>query len=131
MWFEPREVWEIRGADITLSPVYNCAKGLISPARGLSLRDSLVEAGAVRLRPIVMTTLAMIFGMAPLALGLGEGGEQRAPMAHAVIGGLLSSTVLTLIFVPVVITYLEGFARRVRPFLPRSADDVPHEAAAE
>ncbi|MBB3999041.1 efflux RND transporter permease subunit [Aureimonas pseudogalii] len=92
-------------------------------ARGLSLRDSLVEAGAVRLRPIVMTTLAMIFGMAPLALGLGEGGEQRAPMAHAVIGGLISSTILTLVFVPVVLTYLDGFRRRTRRFLPRSADD--------
>ncbi|WP_062207682.1 efflux RND transporter permease subunit [Aureimonas sp. AU12] len=93
-------------------------------ARGLSLRDSLAEAGAVRLRPIVMTTLAMIFGMMPLALGLGEGGEQRAPMAHAVIGGLISSTVLTLVFVPVVLTYLDGFRRRTRRFLPRSADDV-------
>ncbi len=99
-------------------------------ARGLSLRDSLAEAGQVRLRPIVMTTLAMIFGMMPLALGLGEGGEQRAPMAHAVIGGLLSSTVLTLIFVPVALTYLDGLARRLRPFLPRSADDAHHEDAA-
>jgi hydrophobic/amphiphilic exporter-1 (mainly G- bacteria), HAE1 family len=99
-------------------------------ARGASLRDSLAEAGQVRLRPIVMTTLAMIFGMLPLALGLGEGGEQRAPMAHAVIGGLLSSTVLTLIFVPVALTYLDGFARRLRPWLPRSADDAhPREAA--
>ncbi|WP_062014122.1 efflux RND transporter permease subunit [Aureimonas sp. AU4] len=92
-------------------------------ARGLSLRDSLAEAGAVRLRPIVMTTLAMIFGMLPLALGLGEGGEQRAPMAHAVIGGLISSTVLTLVFVPVVLTYLDGFQRRIRPYLPRSASE--------
>ncbi|KTR05742.1 nodulation protein NolG [Aureimonas ureilytica] len=92
-------------------------------ARGMDLRESLAEAGAVRLRPIVMTTLAMIFGMVPLALGLGEGGEQRAPMAHAVIGGLISSTVLTLVFVPVVLTYIEGFKRRTRRFMPRSADD--------
>jgi HAE1 family hydrophobic/amphiphilic exporter-1 len=89
-------------------------------ARGASLQDSLVEAGAIRLRPIVMTTLAMIFGMLPLALGLGEGGEQRAPMAHAVIGGLISSTVLTLIFVPVILTYLDGFGRRVSRFLPKA-----------
>ncbi|WP_182085022.1 efflux RND transporter permease subunit [Aureimonas sp. ME7] len=95
--------------------------------RGLTLRESLAEAGQVRLRPIVMTTLAMIFGMVPLAMGLGEGGEQRAPMAHAVIGGLLSSTVLTLIFVPVALTYLDGFARRTRRFLPRAADDVAAE----
>lgn len=101
-------------------------------ARGLSLRDSLAEAGAVRLRPIVMTTLAMIFGMLPLALGLGEGGEQRAPMAHAVIGGLISSTVLTLVFVPVVLTYLDGFGRRIRPYLPRSASEgEAGRAAAE
>ncbi|TNM63530.1 efflux RND transporter permease subunit [Aliirhizobium smilacinae] len=81
---------------------------------GKNLRQSLADAGAVRLRPIVMTTLAMIFGMLPMALGLGEGGEQRAPMAHAVIGGLISSTLLTLVFVPVVLTYLDGMARRVK-----------------
>jgi hydrophobic/amphiphilic exporter-1 (mainly G- bacteria), HAE1 family len=92
-------------------------------ARGMSLHDSLVEAGAVRLRPIVMTTLAMIFGMLPIAIGAGEGGEQRAPMAHAVIGGLISSTLLTLIFVPVIITLLEGFKRRTRRFLPQPPPD--------
>ncbi|MGV3550840.1 efflux RND transporter permease subunit [Rhizobium sp.] len=81
---------------------------------GKDLRQSLADAGAVRLRPIVMTTLAMIFGMLPMAIGLGEGGEQRAPMAHAVIGGLISSTLLTLVFVPVVMTYLDGLSRRVR-----------------
>ncbi len=81
---------------------------------GKDLRQSLADAGAVRLRPIVMTTLAMIFGMLPMAMGLGEGGEQRAPMAHAVIGGLISSTLLTLVFVPVVLTYLDGMARRLR-----------------
>lgn len=80
---------------------------------GKTLRQSLADAGAVRLRPIIMTTLAMIFGMLPMALGLGEGGEQRAPMAHAVIGGLISSTLLTLVFVPVVLTYLDGMGRRV------------------
>ncbi|WP_185983670.1 efflux RND transporter permease subunit [Aureimonas mangrovi] len=92
-------------------------------ARGMSLHDSLVEAGAVRLRPIVMTTLAMVFGMLPIAIGAGEGGEQRAPMAHAVIGGLISSTLLTLIFVPVIITLLEGFKRRTRRFLPQPPPD--------
>jgi HAE1 family hydrophobic/amphiphilic exporter-1 len=97
-------------------------------ARGASLQDSLAEAGAIRLRPIIMTTLAMIFGMMPLALGLGEGGEQRAPMAHAVIGGLISSTILTLIFVPVILTYLDGLGRRVSRFLPKApADHQPAE----
>ncbi|MQW90688.1 efflux RND transporter permease subunit [Sinorhizobium saheli] len=84
---------------------------------GKDLRQSLADAGAVRLRPIVMTTLAMIFGMLPMALGLGEGGEQRAPMAHAIIGGLISSTLLTLVFVPVVLTYLDAMARRVKRWL--------------
>lgn len=88
---------------------------------GKDLRQSLADAGAVRLRPIVMTTLAMIFGMLPMALGAGEGGEQRAPMAHAVIGGLISSTLLTLVFVPVVLTYLDGLARWARRLgAPRS-----------
>lgn len=89
---------------------------------GKGLRDSLADAGAVRLRPIVMTTLAMIFGMLPMALALGEGGEQRAPMAHAVIGGLISSTLLTLVFVPVVLTYLDAMALRVARWFPLSPD---------
>ena len=71
---------------------------------------ALAEAGSIRLRPIIMTTLAMIFGMLPIALGTGEGGEFRAPMARAVIGGLITSTLLTLIVVPVVYTYFEDFA---------------------
>ncbi|MBB4233266.1 efflux RND transporter permease subunit [Rhizobium mongolense] len=84
---------------------------------GKSLRQSLADAGAARLRPIVMTTLAMIFGMLPTALGLGEGGAQRAPMAHAVIGGLISSTLLSLVFVPVILTYLNDIARRLKRWL--------------
>ena len=77
-------------------------------AEGHDRDDALVSAGQVRLRPIVMTTLAMIFGMLPLALALGEGSEFRAPMARAVIGGLISSTLLTLVVVPVVYTYLDS-----------------------
>jgi HAE1 family hydrophobic/amphiphilic exporter-1 len=75
---------------------------------GMGRDEALIVAGEVRLRPIVMTTLAMIFGMLPLALALGEGSEFRSPMARAVIGGLISSTLLTLIVVPVVYTYLDG-----------------------
>ncbi len=71
--------------------------------------DALVEAGAVRLRPIMMTTLAMIAGMLPIALALGEGGEFRAPMARAVIGGLITSTMLTLVVVPVAYAYFDDF----------------------
>jgi HAE1 family hydrophobic/amphiphilic exporter-1 len=71
-------------------------------SQGKSVFDALVEAGIVRLRPILMTTAAMIFGMFPVALALSEGGETRAPMAVCVIGGLITSTMLTLVVVPVV-----------------------------
>jgi HAE1 family hydrophobic/amphiphilic exporter-1 len=75
---------------------------------GYHLFDALVLAGKTRFRPIVMTTMAMIFGMLPMALNLHGGSGQNAPMAHAVIGGLISSTVLTLIVVPVVLTYVDS-----------------------
>jgi HAE1 family hydrophobic/amphiphilic exporter-1 len=82
---------------------------------GATRREALIEAARVRLRPIIMTTMAMIFGMLPLAFELGSGAEFRAPMARAVIGGLITSTVLTLVVVPVVYTYLDdvgsAFAR--------------------
>jgi HAE1 family hydrophobic/amphiphilic exporter-1 len=74
---------------------------------GMPRRDAVILAGRTRLRPIVMTTLAMIFGMMPLFLGLGAGGEGRAPMARAVIGGLLTSTMLTLLVVPVMYTCMD------------------------
>jgi HAE1 family hydrophobic/amphiphilic exporter-1 len=86
---------------------------------GMSREDAIVEAGRVRLRPIMMTSLAMIFGMLPLAIGGGEGSETRAPMAHAIIGGLVTSTVLTLIVVPVVYTYLDGLRGRVHRLFAR------------
>ena len=76
--------------------------------RGLARNQALIQAGSTRLRPIVMTTLAMIFGMLPLAFAIGAGAEMRAPMARAVIGGLITSTLLTLVVVPVVYTYLDG-----------------------
>ena len=82
--------------------------------RGLDRRTALVDAGRTRLRPIMMTTLAMIFGMLPLALGIGQGAEMRAPMARAVIGGLITSTLLTLIVVPVVYSLLDDFGMWLR-----------------
>lgn len=86
-------------------------------AAGADRFAALVEAGAVRLRPIMMTTLAMIFGMLPIAMAMGEGGGFRAPMARAVIGGLITSTLLTLLVVPVAYTYFDDmgswFKRRV------------------
>ncbi len=81
--------------------------------KGATRRQALIEAGEIRFRPIMMTTCAMIFGMLPTALALGQGGEFRAPMARAVIGGLITSTLLTLIVVPVVYSYLDDFGARV------------------
>ena len=83
-------------------------------ALGATRFDALVEAGRVRLRPILMTTLAMIFGMLPIAMAMGEGGGFRAPMARAVIGGLITSTLLTLIVVPVAYTYFDDFGTWMR-----------------
>ena len=77
--------------------------------QGADRYTALVEAGRVRLRPILMTTLATIFGMLPVALGLGEGGGFRAPMARAVIGGMITSTLLTLVVVPVAYSYFDDF----------------------
>jgi HAE1 family hydrophobic/amphiphilic exporter-1 len=89
-------------------------------ARGTERFQALVDAGAVRLRPIMMTTLAMIFGMLPIALSLGEGGGFRAPMARAVIGGLITSTLLTLLVVPVAYTYFDDVGTWVkRKFVSR------------
>ena len=78
-------------------------------AQGLARHQALLRAGTTRLRPIVMTTLAMIFGMLPLAFAIGAGAEMRAPMARAVIGGLITSTLLSLLVVPVVYTFLDDF----------------------
>ncbi|MDU4960496.1 MAG: efflux RND transporter permease subunit [Sporomusaceae bacterium] len=76
-------------------------------AEGVERGQALVDAAVQRMRPIIMTTAAMIFGMLPLALGIGPGAEARAPMAHAIIGGLITSTVLTLVVVPVVYTIFD------------------------
>ncbi|HEY0843928.1 MAG TPA: efflux RND transporter permease subunit [Noviherbaspirillum sp.] len=81
---------------------------------GAERSAALLEAAHVRLRPILMTTLAMVFGMVPLAFGLGEGSEQRAPMGQAVIGGIITSSLLTLVVVPVIYTYLDDFAAWLR-----------------
>jgi HAE1 family hydrophobic/amphiphilic exporter-1 len=89
---------------------------------GAPLREAVLEAGQVRLRPILMTTLAMIFGMLPMAIGAGSGGGMNAPMARAVIGGVITSTLLTLVVVPVLYTYLHAFSTRVRARFARPGD---------
>jgi HAE1 family hydrophobic/amphiphilic exporter-1 len=90
-------------------------------SRGLERREALIRAGRTRLRPIMMTTLAMIFGMLPLALALGAGAEMRAPMARAVIGGLITSTFLTLLVVPVVYSWLDDLRQWVLKRRPASS----------
>ena len=86
-------------------------------SRGMNRTEALITAGRTRLRPIMMTTLAMIFGMLPLALALGAGAEMRAPMARAVVGGLITSTFLTLLVVPVMYSVLDDFGGWVRSCL--------------
>ncbi len=79
--------------------------------RGLPRREAILHAGPVRLRPILMTTFAMVFGMIPVAFGVGEGAETRAPMGIAVIGGLLTSLFLTLVVVPAAYDFFDDFQR--------------------
>jgi multidrug efflux pump subunit AcrB len=79
---------------------------------GMNSVDAALSAGFTRFRPVIMTALAMIIGMVPMAMGMGEGGEQNAPLGRAVIGGLLFATVATLIFVPAVFAILHGHTRR-------------------
>jgi multidrug efflux pump subunit AcrB len=75
---------------------------------GHDAHDAALSAGLTRLRPVIMTALAMIIGMLPMSLGLGEGGEQNAPLGRAVIGGLMLATFTTLFFVPVVYSVLRN-----------------------
>jgi len=104
-------------------------------AAGASAAAAAVEAATTRFRPVLMTALAMIIGMSPMALGLGEGGEQNAPLGRAVIGGLIFATFATLMFVPVVFSILHGrdggktgrhppdeFAGETAPKSPTGAD---------
>jgi multidrug efflux pump subunit AcrB len=97
---------------------------------GLPVVEALLQAGLVRMRPILMTTAAMVFGMLPLALALNEGGEIQAPMGRAIIGGVITSTLLTLVVVPVLYSYVDAlsarFTRRRAPApLPSAGAAVP------
>jgi multidrug efflux pump subunit AcrB len=86
--------------------------------------EAALSAGVTRIRPVLMTALAMIVGMLPMALGMGEGGEQNAPLGRAVIGGLICATVATLMFVPVVFSILHE--RRSKAPVPALGE--PHAA---
>jgi hydrophobe/amphiphile efflux-1 (HAE1) family protein len=105
---------------------------------GRGVKEAILEAGQVRLRPILMTTMAMIFGMLPMAIGVGTGGEMLAPMGRAVIGGVITSTLLTLLIVPVLYTYMHAIGERAKawwhkdvpaPVEPHSSAE-PHRPAA-
>jgi HAE1 family hydrophobic/amphiphilic exporter-1 len=100
-------------------------------AAPLDRENALLLAARVRLRPILMTTLAMVFGMVPLAFALTEGSEQRAPMGQAVIGGVITSSLLTLVVVPVVYCYMDDLAHWLRRlFGAGRADDSTAVRAA-
>ncbi len=96
-----------------------------SLSKGLSRNEAIMLAGQTRLRPILMTTAAMVMGMVPLALGIGEGSEQQAPMAHAIIGGVITSTLLTLIVVPVIYTYLDDGKQRFLRLFAKNKAAIP------
>jgi multidrug efflux pump subunit AcrB len=83
-----------------------------SLAQGTEPLRAALDAGLGRFRPVLMTALAMVIGMLPMALGLGDGGEQNAPLGRAVIGGLLFATMSTLLFVPVVFSMVHGWLKR-------------------
>jgi len=90
--------------------------------------QAALESGFVRFRPVLMTALAMIIGMAPMALGLGEGGEQNAPLGRAVIGGLVFATVATLIFVPVVFSVIHRNHGKLAKAAPAGDSAAAHVA---
>ncbi|MBX6330420.1 MAG: efflux RND transporter permease subunit [Gemmatimonadaceae bacterium] len=96
-------------------------------AGGMPLREALIEAGRIRLRPIMMTTLALIAGMVPVAIGHGEGADFRAPLGRAVIGGVITSTLLTLLVIPTVYEILEEWKERLfgRVFKKRGTGEYP------
>jgi multidrug efflux pump subunit AcrB len=94
--------------------------------RGKPLLEATVEAGRTRLRPILMTTVATVFGLLPMALGIGEGSETNLPLARAVIGGLLVSTFFTLFLVPSLYTLLDRFAKRRAPDEDDAGTEVAH-----
>jgi hydrophobic/amphiphilic exporter-1 (mainly G- bacteria), HAE1 family len=99
-----------------------------SEEKGMSRRDAIVEAGRARLRPILMTTFALIAGMIPVALGEGEGADFRAPLGRAIIGGVITSTLLTLLVIPTFYDILSGMRDRTRRLFGRNKPKPAHDA---
>jgi multidrug efflux pump subunit AcrB len=103
----------------------------LARARGLTPEQAVVEAGAIRLRPILMTTLTTVFGMLPLAIGIGEGSEMMQPLAITVVGGLSVSALLTLIVIPCSYLIVMAAAARLRSWVlgvPAAEKPVPTAA---
>ncbi|MEJ2084199.1 MAG: efflux RND transporter permease subunit [Acidobacteriota bacterium] len=91
--------------------------------------EAVIEAGRLRLRPILMTTATTVLGLVPLSLGLGVGGEIQASLARVVIGGLIASTLITLLLIPVTYTTVAGWVARARATNRRWADEEPDRKA--
>lgn len=104
---------------------------LMAMHKGMSRHEAIMNAAEARMRPILMTTVAMIAGMVPIALGLGAGSEVRAPMAIAVVGGLITSTFLTLIVVPVVFTYVDDWKIKLTNSKGKPSKDKLNDAARQ
>ena len=129
MTYTPLSVPALTGAIMCMGVATANSVLVISFARErlAELKDAsaaAIDAGFVRFRPVLMTALAMVIGMTPMALGLGEGGEQNAPLGRAVIGGLLFATVATLLFVPVIFSFLHRHTYPTRPVRPLTGE--PH-----
>jgi HAE1 family hydrophobic/amphiphilic exporter-1 len=94
-------------------------------AEGRPRREAIIDAGRARLRPILMTTFALIAGMIPVALGVGEGADFRAPLGRAIIGGVITSTLLTLLVIPTIYDILSGMRDGAGRLLRRSRSNAP------
>lgn len=94
-------------------------------------REALIEAGRVRLRPILMTSFALVAGMVPVAIGHGEGADFRAPLGRAVIGGVITSTLLTLLVIPTLYDIMAGLRETVFGLFRRSSKTRSHGHASE
>jgi HAE1 family hydrophobic/amphiphilic exporter-1 len=105
---------------------------LLRREHGMSLHESMITAGTRRLRPILMTTITTVLGLLPMSLGIGEGGELQAPLARTIIGGLTTSTLITLVVIPVAYTIVEEGLARLRGQRPRyEQTGLPAEAAGD
>ena len=129
--FTTMSVPALMGAIMSLGVATSNAVLVVTFARnnldqGMSPAEAALKAGAGRLRPVLMTALAMVIGMLPMSLGLGEGGEQNAPLGRAVIGGLFVATIATLFFVPVVFSILHR--RQLRPAVASNGQPETHLA---